>query len=90
MHFDQENGLKPHFGPFLALNGPFWANTFFFQKSKNVTFLDLIKANLMQKNQKKLMAVSMRTFVIDRLTDRLTDRRCWVHKDTLSERVLIT
>ena len=23
MHFDQENGLKPHFGPFLALNGPF-------------------------------------------------------------------
>ena len=23
MHFEQENGLKPHFGPFLALNGPF-------------------------------------------------------------------
>ena len=23
MHFEQDNGLKPHFGPFLALNGPF-------------------------------------------------------------------
>ena len=23
MHFEQANGLKPHFGPFLALNGPF-------------------------------------------------------------------
>ena len=22
MHFEQENGLKPHFGPFLALIGP--------------------------------------------------------------------
>ena len=22
MHIDQENDLKPHFGPFLALNGP--------------------------------------------------------------------
>ena len=23
MHNDQENGLKPHLGPFLAPNGPF-------------------------------------------------------------------
>ena len=23
MHFEQDKGLKPHFGPFLALNGPF-------------------------------------------------------------------
>ena len=22
MHFEQQNGLKPHFGPFLALIGP--------------------------------------------------------------------
>ena len=64
MHFEQENGLKPHFGPFLALNGPFLGqHIFFFQKSKNVTgYLDA-------KNQKKVMAGSMRTFVTDRLTD---------------------
>ena len=23
MHLEQDNDLKPHFGPFLALNGPF-------------------------------------------------------------------
>ena len=23
MHFEQANGRKPHFGPFLVLNGPF-------------------------------------------------------------------
>ena len=23
MHVEQDNDLKPHFGPFLALNGPF-------------------------------------------------------------------
>ncbi len=27
---DQENGVKPHFGPFLALIGPFWGQQFFF------------------------------------------------------------
>ena len=52
MHFEQENGLKPHFGPFLALNGPFLGQHIFFLKSKNVTFLDLLKANLMQKIRK--------------------------------------
>ena len=66
MHFEQENGLKPHFGPFLALNGPFLGQRIFLQKSKNVTFLDLLQANLMQKNQKK-------TFVPDGQTDRPTD-----------------
>ena len=44
---------------FLGQFGPIWdylvhfgAKTFFFQKSKNVTFLDLLKANLMQKIRK--------------------------------------
>ena len=23
IHWEQEDGLKPHFGPLLALNGPF-------------------------------------------------------------------
>ena len=49
MHINQENDLKPHFGPFLALNGPFLAQHIFFQKSENVTFLDLFQANLVQK-----------------------------------------
>ena len=30
----------------------FWAKTFFSRKSENVTFLDLLKANLMQKIRK--------------------------------------
>ena len=41
MRFEQENGLKPHFGPFLALKWPIWANTFFSQKSKNYTYFRL-------------------------------------------------
>ena len=49
MHINQENDLKPHFGPFLALNGPFLGQHIFFQKSENVTFLDLFQANLVQK-----------------------------------------
>ena len=32
MRFEQENGLKPHFGPFLALIGPFLAQIIFFSK----------------------------------------------------------
>ena len=45
MEKSQENRLKPHFGPIL--------DRFSFQKSEFLTFLDLLKANLMQKNQKK-------------------------------------
>ena len=47
--FEQENGQKPHFSPFVALNGPFLDQYIFFQKSKNVTFLHLFQAILMQK-----------------------------------------
>ena len=32
MHFLKENGLKPHFGPFSALNGPFLGQHIFFTK----------------------------------------------------------
>ena len=53
MHLDQENGLKPHLGCYLAVNGPFWGqHNFFFQKSKRVAFLDLFQAILMQKIRK--------------------------------------
>ena len=31
-HLERENGLKPHFGPFLALIGPFLAQIIFFPK----------------------------------------------------------
>ena len=56
--------------------GPIWAvwpdlgPGYFFRKSEFVTFLDLLKANLMQKIRKKMMG-SMRTFVTDE-TDRRT------------------
>ena len=29
MHFEQAKGLKPHFGPFLALNGLFFGQRYF-------------------------------------------------------------
>ena len=32
MHINQENGLKPHFCPFLALIGPFLGQIIFFSK----------------------------------------------------------
>ena len=51
MHVEQDD-LKPHFGPFLALNSPFLGQQIFFQKSENVTFLDSFQANLMQKIRK--------------------------------------
>ena len=34
MHFEQANGRKPHFSPFLALNGPFLGQYILF---KNLT-----------------------------------------------------
>ena len=38
MHFEQGNGLKPHFGPFLALNGPFLGQHIFFIKIRKRHF----------------------------------------------------
>ena len=43
MHISQENGLKPHFGPFLALIGPFLAQINFFSKIGLRHFVWLIK-----------------------------------------------
>ena len=54
MRFERENDLKPHFGPFLALIGPFLAQINFSQKSGFVTFLHSLKANLLQKIRKIL------------------------------------
>ena len=53
MHFDQENGLKPHFGTFLALNGPFLGQHIFFSKIQKRHLLHLLQANLMQKKSEK-------------------------------------
>ena len=36
MNLDQENGLKPHFGPFLALTGPILEPKDFFSSSKTI------------------------------------------------------
>ena len=72
MHFEQENGPKPFFGPFLPLNDPFLGHGIFSGKYEKIIFLDLLQANLMQKIRTKLMAGSMRTFVTDR-TDGQAD-----------------
>ena len=42
MHFEQDNDLKPHFGPFLALNGPFLGQQIFFSKIRKRHFSRLI------------------------------------------------
>ena len=64
-----ENCRKPHFGPILAPFCPILGQNIFSQKSDFVTFLDLLKANLMQESRKKLIMGSMRTFVTDRQTE---------------------
>ena len=43
MRFEQENGLKLHFGPFLALIGPFLAQINFFSKIGLRHFVKLIE-----------------------------------------------
>ena len=74
-HLKRENGLKPHFGPFVALIGPFLAQIFFFsQKSGFVTFLDLVKTNLLQKIREILWWEVLEF-----------DRQNWFQKDALRE-----
>ena len=51
---EEENGLKPHFGPFLALNGPFLGQQIFFRKSGHVTLHSFTQATYVtcQKSKK--------------------------------------
>ena len=72
MIFEQEKGQKPHFSPFLALNGPFLGQHIFFSKIQKCHFSRLISGYLDAKNQKKLMAGNMRTCVADGQTDGQT------------------
>ena len=60
MHFEQENDQKPHFGPFLALNGPFLGQHIFFSKIQKRHFSTPISGYQDAKNKKKLMAGNMR------------------------------
>ena len=55
MNLDQENGLKPHFGPFLALIGPILGPKNFFQQLKDYQELDVITFNHDMQNQGKVM-----------------------------------
>ena len=55
MHLEQENGLKPHFGPLVALFGPILGPTKFFQHVKNHQVLDIIILNHNMQNCQKLM-----------------------------------
>ena len=77
MIFEQENGQKPHFSPFLALIGPFLGQHIFFSKIQKRHFSRLISGYLDAKNQKKLMAGNMRTCVTDRRTsEERVDLKC--------------
>ena len=55
MHINQENDLKPHFGPFLALNGPFLGQQIFFRHFDNHQELDFVILNHDMQNRLKLM-----------------------------------
>ena len=61
----EKTDKNPIFGPIWTHLVHFGAKTFFFQKSKNVTFLDLLKAKIDAKDQKNVMMGSMRTLVTD-------------------------
>ena len=64
MIFEQETGQKPHFSPFLALIGPFLGQHIFFSKIQKRHFSRLISGYLDAKNQKKLMAENMKSYVV--------------------------
>ena len=55
MHFDQENGLKPHFGPSLALIGPILGPAIFFQHLDHYQVLDIVILDFNMQNRQKLM-----------------------------------
>ena len=55
IHSEQENGLKPHFGPFLALIGPIRGPTKIFQHLKHHQVLDIITPRYDIQNRQKLM-----------------------------------
>ena len=54
-HFEQENGLKPHFGPFLALIGPTLGTTRAFSELQPPLPLDIISLYHKLLNWQKLM-----------------------------------
>ena len=55
IHLEQENGLKPHFGPFLALIRPILGPINFFQYLKHHQVLDIITSNHDMQNRGKVM-----------------------------------
>ena len=55
IHSEQENGLKPHFGPFLALIGPIRGPTKIFQHLKHHQVLDIITPNHDMQDWGKVM-----------------------------------
>ena len=55
MSFEQENGLKPHFGPFLAPIGPILGPTNFFQHFDHFQVLDVVILDSNMQNRQKLM-----------------------------------
>ena len=55
MHFQHENSLKPHFGPFLALIRPILGPIIFFQYLKHHQVLDIITSNHDMQNRGKVM-----------------------------------
>ena len=55
IHSKQENGLKHHFGPFLALIGPILGPTKFFQHLKHHQVLDIITPNHDMQDPGKVM-----------------------------------
>ena len=55
MHLEQENGLKPHFVPFLLLIWPILGPTNFFQHLTHHQVLDIITSNHEMQNRGKVM-----------------------------------
>ena len=55
MNFEQENGLKPHFGPSLALIGPMLGPTIFFQHFGHNQVLNIVTHDSNMQNRQKLM-----------------------------------
>ena len=55
MHFEQENDLKAHFGPFLTRNGPFQGQQKFSQHFDHYQGLDIVILDQNMQSRPKLM-----------------------------------
>ena len=75
MQIEQENGLKPHFGPFLALIGQCLAQISFFLENRALSLFSTHRRLTCCKKSEKSYDGKYEDFMDRRLKEELTYRR---------------